>query len=198
MTMTCDRIDLWQFGCSLSSTTVSFSPDIFRDAVISGDFSERRAIHQHLAWGESPDYLRFPVVFHKDDGRVFRDLLPMGYGGKPFLISERAMRVLQDNKVSGWKTYPITLYDKKNQIITGYHGFSTIGKGGAMKGFQTSEWERITQGNKLEYDISQWDGSDIFRIQPAFLVVTEKVKDLFLKFNLSGAYFWPLSDRVNY
>lgn len=196
--MNCNRLDLWQFGCSLSSTTVSFSPVIFRDAVVSGDFSERRAIHQHLAWGESPDYLRFPLVFQKDDGRVFRDLLPMGYGGNPFLVSERVMRALLDNKVSGWKSYPITLFDKRNQIITGYHGFSTIGKGGAMKGFQTSEWERITRGNRLEYDISQWDGSDIFRIQPAFLVVTEKVKDLFLKYNLSGAYFWPLSDRVDY
>ncbi len=73
----------------------------------------------------------FPVIFKHDQGNKFTDILDTGWP-RLFLISDHLKKILADNNLTGWKTYPIQLYDKKKREIDGYHGFSVTGNSGPI------------------------------------------------------------------
>lgn len=174
------------------------SPDIFVQALKEGDFSEKRDIHLQLCWGEYLEGTQFPIVFHPTEysGKNFKDVLGMRYGTFTFLISDRFKAVLEDNGVTGWQSYPVEVYGKKGEQILGYNGFSVIGRGGAMEGAYSAEWKEICRRPPLHYRLIQWDGSDIFRIYPAYLMITKQVKDLLVSAGITGLKFQPFSERA--
>src|ERR1700678_3180654 len=71
----------------------------------------------------------FPITFKQEYGKKLYDILDTGYAGF-FLISERMRKILEENNLTGWKVFPIKLYDKKGNEIVGYHGFSAAGHSG--------------------------------------------------------------------
>ena len=97
------------------------------------------------------------------------DLLDTGYQNL-YLISEKLKDLLFNNNITGWKTYPIELYDKKGKIIEGYYGFSVIGVCGKIDYSKSSVIEKsIFPGGPIskyyvgEYiGFDKWDGSDFF------------------------------------
>lgn len=192
-----DDQEFYLFGVKNSAAALSVTPDIFEEAVRTGNFSERRRIHNCLALGEYPDYLQFPVIFHKDEGVKLRDLASMAYGLAHFLISDRIRLILEENHLTGWKTYPIELYDKKGKEIWGYNGFSFVGRGGAIEGSMGPMWREI-QHKRHRYDRTQWDGSDFFIIYPMYPVITERALNILCQNKISGAEFYPLSTEVDY
>ena len=172
-------------------------PDIFEQALKENDFSEKRKIHMQLCWGDYLEGTQFPIVFHpvdSDCGKNFKDVLGMRYASYVFLISDKFKAVLEDNGVTGWKSYPVEIYGKKGERILGYNGFSVTGRGGAMAEAYL-EWE-IARNMDWHYDPSQWDGSDIFKIYPAYLTITRRVKDLLVSAGITGVKYTPLSECV--
>lgn len=194
------KLRFYSFGSQPATRAFAASPDIFTEAVQNGDYSDRRQIHHFLAWGDYPAFLDFPVVFHQDEyAKEIRDFIDMGYNHNPFLISTKVKNLLIENSFTGWKDYPILLYDNKGNQINGYHGFSTIGRGGTMEGSLGPEWKEISRrGNRLKYDLSQWDGSDFFRVFPGYLIATERVVSVLRSHKITGFSVDLLSNRVDY
>src|ERR1700722_20078064 len=63
----------------------------------------------------------FPVFFKQEYGNKLYDILDTGFPGL-FIISERMRKILEENNLTGWKVFPIKLYDKKGNEIADYHG----------------------------------------------------------------------------
>jgi len=129
------------------------------------------------------DYLDidFPILFKQEsyDGKKICDVLDTGYAGL-YLISDTMQNILTENKLTGWKTYPIKLFDEKGNEIYGYSGFSVVGKCGTIyykketvlkkrRGFNTPLLKRY-KGNF--FDIETWDRTDFFTPENAFWIGT--------------------------
>ena len=170
-------------------TTFAVSPDLFEIAVrndLHGPESGRD-IHHQLLYGDDnggyPLYIEFPVVYRQSEGKRLCDMLDMRFDGQCFLISDRMKQLLEDNGITGWKSYPVLLFDKKGNEVNGYNGFTVSGRGGSMDIVPNNHWAE-----------GQWDGSDFFRILPNYLVITERTKLLLKKNRITSAGFRPLSD----
>ncbi len=137
--------DFYTFDSKGYLTTISVFPDrnryfqkfdantFMNEKIIKGDWSR----------------LEFPLVFHKiENGKKLRDVLDMRYVSA-YLISDRMKNILEENKITGWKSYPVVIHDKKGSIIEGYNGFSIVGKSGPMD----------PRRQPTEYYIRKWDGS---------------------------------------
>ena len=195
-----------QFYCFSTTggrTTFAVSPDLFERAIKNGLHGPEsgREIHRQLLYGNDeggyPSYIGFPVVYHQFEGKRMCDMLDMRFDGHCFLISDRMKQLLEDNLITGWKTYPVLLFDKKGDEITGYNGFTVNGRGGAMH-FLIPPVE-IPYGEYPTYvhwAKEQWDGSDIFRIYPNYLVITERTKLLLKKNKITSAEYSPLSESA--
>ncbi len=176
------------------------TPDIFEKAVREHDFSEKRNIHLQLCWGEYLEDTQFPIVFHpiRYSGKNFKDVLSLRYGTFVFLISDRFKSLLEGNGITGWKSYPIEVYDKKGNPILGYSGFSITGRGGEMEGARSPKWKEICDSRQRpRYHPKQWDGSDIFRIDPAYLVISKKLRDILIESKITGVEYFPLSKDID-
>ena len=175
-----DNPRFYSFCVKYYYNTFSVRSDIFAEAIRTYDFSERRNVDQYLMSGEYPEWVSFPVVFHQYDGMKLRDL--MAWADEPFIISDRTVNLLEDNHITGWKTFPVEIYDKKGNLISGYQGFSVTGRGGSTK--------------DGKYKISQWDGSDIFMIGNGMHHVIERVKILLEENKIDAAEFEPFSYEI--
>ena len=94
--------------------------------------------------------------------------------------------------ITGWRTYPIELYDKKGNQTNGYCGFSVVGSGGSLGNLEQRRKDHVS---RLQFFIDQWDGSDFFMFENTLhLLTTQKVKDLFKKNKVDAVEFSPITD----
>jgi len=154
---------------------------------------------------------KFPIRFkHSCGTKKLRDILDTEIVS--WLISERLKNVLEENQITGWKTYPIQLFYKKMEPIEGYYGFSVVGRCGPVdfskseiikhtrtvyeehvwvegKGYQPVQLEKPYIYAWEEYkgwhiDLNTWDGSDFFLIEGfQHTIVTQRVVDVLKGFN---------------
>ena len=111
--------------------------------------------------------------------------------------------LLSSNDITGWRTYSIELYDKKDHLISGYNGFSITGRGGNFdKNYELDYFDKdrnhfgaTTRG---VYDLNNWDGSDFFIINHCRIIVTERVMKLLKKNKIDAIEYTKLSDYVDY
>ena len=84
------------------------------------------------------------------------------------IVSDRVVEVLNDNKLTGWSTYPVTLTNRDDEILNGYCGLAITGRCGEIdnsrcqivpKQYPAGEFP-VYRG--IYFDESTWDGSDIF------------------------------------
>lgn len=195
--------DFYLFSSLAYGTTLAATPDIFEKALEEGRNDFDRHCHTFLLPGEYI-YYQFPIVFRQYDGNRLRDFLDTGYP-PVYLISDRVVSILKENGVSGWDNYCIKLYDKKGNIIDGYSGFSVTGKGGVF----SKSWDREYNSKDNEsyvktrglYDISQWDGSDIFLVGrfpiTSYIIITERVMKLLETNKVTAVEYERLSDFVD-
>ena len=118
-------------------------------------------------------------------------------------ISERVVRLLQQNDVSGWSTYPVEVLDNSGRLLADYHGLSVTG---ALCFADYSRSTVITKpppaaGGRsydvyrgLYFDADEWDGSDMFWVGRVRVVV-EKVKKVFEQNNVGNVCFTSLIER---
>lgn len=121
-----------------------------------------------LYLGRYQNWMEFPIIFRQYEGKRLGDVIETGWPGS-YLISDLLKETLEKNELTGWKTYPVLLYDNKHNLIQGYHGLSFIGYGGYYvipSGTPVSKISSLPIADR-QYDVRQWDGSDFFTINNA-------------------------------
>ncbi|MEW5953614.1 MAG: HEAT repeat domain-containing protein [Bacillota bacterium] len=122
-----------------------------------------------------------PIPYKYSEGRsIPQDFISVDING--FLISDRIKNLFTQNNFTGWKTYPINLYDKSGSLINGYHGFAVTGKVGEI---DYSRSEIVAKANNvfgkpeivkrgIFFDESTMDGND-FMFAGSIILVTDQV-----------------------
>jgi hypothetical protein len=71
-----------------------------------------------------------PLLVKQKSGKVWFDILCPSIG--LYFVSDRFIKILIDNKITGWKTFPLLVTNKQGTIIEGYSGFSITGRAGKI------------------------------------------------------------------
>jgi hypothetical protein len=156
----------YQFSSEGYMTTFAVGADIFKNALWKNDpiSIERRRLYDYLIDGDYPEWLEFPVVFHRlagDPGKKLRDIIDTRYLHM-HLISGRLKSLLEENGITGWKTYPVQVYNEGKMVESPYYrGLSITGRGGYVLDEKTMD-KKTRRTRKSTYDTSQWDGADFF------------------------------------
>jgi hypothetical protein len=146
--------------------------------------------------------ISFPVLFKQQYGKKIEDVLNTGWPGL-YLVSDRFKAVLEDNNLTGWKTFPVNILDKKSQEIPGYHGLSFTGKSGP-KDYSKSEIiekKLVPNGPLCKYykgfcvDLDKWDGSDFFLPGKSFgALITGRANEILKKNKLTNLRLENIAD----
>jgi len=131
------------------------------------------------------DNFTFPLIFKHNKKHKELDILDTGTGTL-YLISNKMKTILEENKLTGWKTFSIKLQDKKGNEITGYYGFSITGRCGPInyrnsvifnkQHFEGGPFGKYYRG--YQFDLDQWDRSDFFISKYNFgIIITERAKN---------------------
>jgi hypothetical protein len=104
-------------------------------------------------------------------------------------VSSRVVELLTAHECTGWSTYPVEVYDRKGNLLPGYHGFTVTGPECQRNKSHSEVVEKPPPAPKgrsykvykgLYFDERCWDGSDFFWVR--FLharIITEKIYRLF-------------------
>ncbi len=171
--------DFFEFGAKFNSSILQAGP--------VGLKKDKNGINGHINlikgnYGE----IDFPVIFKQDYGKKLADILGAGHASL-YLVSDRMKTILEDHQITGWKTFPIKLYDKKKNEILGYHGFSVTGRCGPIHDELAEIVDRQSVPNGPIYQVykgvyvglDKWDGADFFiPDETTFFIVTKKLKTL--------------------
>jgi hypothetical protein len=197
-TINMDSKDFYVFSSKLSSSTFQAGALGLKSRV--EDLLE--ADEYRLLKGDLSDF-KFPIVFKQADGKILHDILDTGWASL-YLISDNMKNILLENNISGWKSYPIKLYDRKNNEIQGYNGFSIIGKCNAKAKFRKDsmfEKRLIINGPLAKYykglniDFTKWDGSDFFIPKGSLrIVITQNLQDIILNHKLTNVNIRNIKD----
>lgn len=144
--------------------------------------------------------ISFPVTFKQEHGKKLTDILDTGWPSL-YLISERMKIILEENNLTGWKIFSIKLYDKRNNEIPDYHGFSIVGKCSPMvyDNCEIIEKRRISNGPICKFykgvHIEEWDGSDFFIPEgTCHTIISKKGADVLKKNKISNLELKNLAD----
>lgn len=158
-----------------------------------------------LLCGEYENY-KFPVIFLSKDSEYIKnnkktDFLNTGYGGLIYAVSEKVVDVLSSNNITGWKTYPVEVYDRNENYIGGYYGFTITGRCLALKPSLAEPYVKQYPGGPYNtykghpLNLDYWDGSDIFLLQgTTFQFVSKKVKNIIKKNKLTNICFEDIAE----
>jgi hypothetical protein len=143
-----------------------------------------------------------PVKFRGFRGGPVADILRTSL--PPFLcVSEKVIDTLKVNHFNGWSTYPVEVSDRNGNNLPGYYGFAVTSYAGERDLSRspivvtyTAPDGRTSKAYKgFYFDENKWDGSDIFRIHPSWLVVTKTLKESFIKAKIGNVKYIALPDE---
>lgn len=144
-----------------------------------------------------------PVVLKGYMGGPVADILRTGL--PPLVcVSEKVIQLLEDNHTRGWSTYPVEVSDRKGNCLPGYYGFAVKSYAGERDLACSPIIEKepiVTGGSKYKiykgfyFDENKWDGSDMFRVHPSWIIVTKAVRDSFVKARIRNVKFIALPDE---
>jgi len=144
--------------------------------------------------------IEFPIVFRQEYGRNLTDILDTGWPSL-YLISDRLRFILEKNDLTGWKIFPITLYDKNGKEIFGYSGFSIIGQCGPTRYDKSEiiEIRKVPNGPICRYYrgvfIDDWDGSDFFTPEGTYeTFITGNAAEILKRNKITNLHVVKLTD----
>lgn len=186
--------DFYEFGGAIVCTTFTALPEKFLQLRSNNELDKANEFLDSLAYG---DYDNMDLIIWKQDsnyGNKMRDVL--WCSTSLFLISDRFKNILIESGLTGWKSYPILLYDKKGNQIEGYNGFSIIGRGGNMFQHESPPVEFGYSPKSLGYyfEFSEWDGSDVFRVFPHHVIISQRFADVLINHKISGVEIDRITD----
>jgi len=142
----------------------------------------------------------FPITFKQEYGKNLADILDTGWPSL-YLISDRLKGVLEQNSLTGWKTFSIKLYDENGKEIPGYHGFSITGRCSPTNYNNREIIERrmVPNGPICKFykgvSLDNWDGSDFFTPERTYeTFITKKAADLLKKNKITNLKLINLAD----
>lgn len=187
--------DFYQFSDATVSTTFTAHPDPVIRWRADGESEKAMEFTDCLTYGEY-DNMVLPLIFRQDHefGNKLRDVLR---GGRfLYLISDRFKDLLNEHGLTGWKTFPIELYDKKGNKIEGYNGFSIIGRAGSIQKYDVPPVELgySPRSCGCYFESADWDGNDIFLVRPAYVFITKQFAKVLLSHRISGVEIIKLTD----
>eukprot|EP01132_Coremiostelium_polycephalum_P000319 gene319-410_t len=134
--------------------------------------------------------ISFPIIFKQVYGKKLQDMLDTGWPGL-FLISDRMKSVLEENQLTGWKTFSVQVFDKKGEGIPGYHGFSITGRCGEIDYSKSPiiEKRRVPDGPLVKfYKVITQRAAEILKKNKLTNIDLENLSDL----EMSGAKRLPM------
>lgn len=196
-----DIDEFFDFSSNFSASTVrAYAIDLMDILDSSGDIL-LESDHNKLIMGDYKG-ISFPVVFKQEKGRKWDDILTTGWVSL-YLISDKLKSVLEENKLTGWKTFPIKLLDKKGNEITGYHGFSVVGLCGPIDHTKSEIFQKkLSEGGTLcnfykgrYIGFDKWDGSDFFHPEGNFgIIVTSRAAEVLRKNKITNLFLENLAE----
>lgn len=188
-----DIKDFYSFGSKLSSSTVQANPIGLKE--FHPIDPNKRYLYDELRLIQG-DYLNisFPVIFKQEYGKKLEDILDTGWASL-FLISDKMKAVLEENALTGWKTFAVKVLDKKGQEIQGYHGLSITGRCGKIDYSKSEIIEKRLVPNAplgkyykgLHVGLDKWGGSDFFLPEKYFgIIITSKTAEVLKKNKLTN------------
>jgi hypothetical protein len=185
--------DFYSFGSKQVSSTVQAHPvGLKKFFPIDPDKSYLYDEHR-LIRGDYSD-ISFPVVFKQEYGNKLHDILDTGWASL-YLISDKMKAVLEENSLTGWKTFDVKVMDKKGQQICGYRGLSITGRCGKIDYLKSEIIEKLLVPNGplvkyckgLHVGLDKWDGTDFFLPDKTlWIVITKKAADALKKNKLAN------------
>lgn len=176
--------NFYSFGSKLSTSTFqAHAINLSEKEDNAGLFDQHRLIQGVY------DGISFPVIFKQAYGKKLEDVLDTGWASL-FLISDKMKAVLEENALTGWKTFAVKVLDKKSQEIKGYHGLSILGRGGQIDFSKSEIIEKrlVPNGSAVQYykgfhvGLDHWDGKDFFLPEKYFgIIITQKTVDVLKK-----------------
>ena len=200
-----EQIELYEFNPLNGCANFHALPEIELDAIREGRLEDARAYWNNLLnYGDLSRY-EFPIVFRqsKTFGSKIHEINPSDGVSYP-IVSDRVISILEDNGITGWKTYPIILYEKHGNRLDGYNGFYVDVMQGMGLDFEppqdrcdktTEDWKWIVT-KRGWLDITNWDGRDFTRAGWG-IIVTERVVKLFKKEKVTGIRFMKYSKKYD-
>jgi len=176
----------YTFSSKLSSSTVQVHA-----ASLSSKEDNNGLFDQHRLIQGVYDDISFPVIFKQEYGKKLEDILDTGWAGL-FLISSKLKKALEENSLTGWKTFDVKVLDKQEQEIQGYYGLSITGRCGKIDYSKSKIIEKRLVPNGplgryykgLYIDLDKWDGSDFFLPEKNFgTIITSRTSDALKKSN---------------
>ncbi len=109
-------------------------------------------------------------------------------GELSIFVTDHIIELFKNEKVTGWKTYPLRVVNQKPKAISGYHGLQITGRVGPLTATAKKK-------GKIDFKISTWDGSDLFVPEDTwFTIAHPRVISLLEKNKIKGAVWEPLPD----
>lgn len=121
----------------------------------------------------------------------------------PVCVSDRVVRILGENEVTGWSTYPVEVFDQEGRLLVGCNGLAVTGavcEADYSRSSVISKPPPTPRGSSydvyrgLYFDVDQWDGSDMFWVGRVRVVV-ERVMKIFEQNDVSNVCFTQLTER---
>jgi hypothetical protein len=118
-------------------------------------------------------------------------------------ISARIVEILRINKITGWATYPVEVFDRKGAFLPDYHGFAVTGGECRRDRSRSQVFTRqaVPQGKPFEvykglyFHEEDWDGSDLFWVRSCGgIVITEKVQKILKRAKTTNVRLIPLPE----
>lgn len=189
--------DFYKLGSKLSSSTIQAHAVGLEHL----SFKDDLAAEWHLILGDY-SYIDFPVEFKYQHGKKLEDILDTGWPSL-YLISDKLKFVLEENNLTGWKTFNVKVLNKQGHEINGYHGLSIIGRCGSIDDSKAEIIQKQIVPNGpfgkyykgLHVGLDKWDGSDFFLPEKYFgIIVTKRTAKVLKKNKLTNIRLENLSE----
>ena len=109
-------------------------------------------------------------------------------GRMALFVTDPVLKLFDDEKVTGWKTYPLNVVDKNSKVIVGIHGLQVVGRAGPLTA-------RAQKDDSIDFKSTSWDGSDLFVLEETWLVIVHpRVVEILEKNKIKGAVWTRLSE----
>ena len=180
----------------------------------------RRDGYNELAQGELSQF-KMPIILKQDSGKNWKDILRLTVG--LHLISDRVKKALETNNITGYKTFPIIIYDKKGNKVPGYYGLSITGRSGEIDWTKSEIITKRQENNYTKQDadamkavypdweipppkdyqyykglhpgLEKWDGSDIFKNESTnYIFLSQKAYDVLKSLKLNNTKYVNLAE----
>ena len=193
--------NFYTFSSKLSSSAVQVSPVGLKE-FHPIDPNKNYLFDEHKLIQGDYNNISFPVVFKQEYGKKLQDVLETGWAGL-YLISYNMKVVLEDNDLTGWKTFETKVLDEQGQEIQGYHGLSITGRCGKIDYSQSEVIEKrlVPEGPLGKYyrglyvGLDEWDGSDFFLPEKNFgTVITNRAAGILKKNKFTNIRLENLAD----